>query len=185
MNILHRHLVVVPGNKGGVAFICAEKYASDCKKFVGLHNLPEADLDSRLDSSRETVTDNRFSLTHESKAAVLGLVSRELATTVLARSSRDMANALPYLYLLPKALDWSREDVLRYRGIGGRSPYYSRSGGGDFSSCFVVCLASSPASLILFSKPLARNMILMFLLYMSSQRKSTAALSSSLLPMIL
>ena len=38
--IVHRHLVIVAGDKEGLAAICAEKYAADCRKHVGLPDLP-------------------------------------------------------------------------------------------------------------------------------------------------
>ena len=104
---LHRHLVLVPGDKGGVAAICAVKYALDCMKHIGLPNLPVTRLDQRLEKAGEAPDGPLYNVLDERKEFALAFVTKSLKGTLLANFIGQVED-LPYLYLLPKPIDHSR-----------------------------------------------------------------------------
>ena len=125
---LHRHLVLVPGDKGGMAAICAVKYALDCMTHIGLPYLPGTKLSRRLDKASEVPDGPLYNVLDEPREMALAFIAKSLKGTLLAKFIGPVED-FPYLYLLPKAVDHSRVPPLRYRGIGGRSPSYSTSWG--------------------------------------------------------
>ena len=151
---LRRHLVVVPGDKGGIAAICALKYAEDCKKHVGLPALPTSLLTQRLNRSYERTSGPLFTILDVEGDNSFSFIKRVLAGTLLAKQSKVFVEALPYLYLLPKKIDFSREPPLRYRGIGGRSLRTALHGREEYLNFCVERSTSSTKHRMQFSRAL-------------------------------